>query len=399
MRSGKLRIAFFGNFGTGNLGNDGSLEAMLDAVREMRPDAELTCICPDPLRVTAKYGIHAVPVNWPRPERRWFRLANVVLLKAPSKLADLIYAFNRTRDLDVVIMPGTGLLASIGEPIFGWPYHLFSWCLASRLNGGRLLFVSTGAGPIPNPISRCMMTSAARLASYRSFRDADSRARLLQFGLHSEGDPVYPDVAFGLRPPPVHRNNNPRLTIGVGVMAYHGWRSTRRERDSIYEAYRAKITDFIIYLLDRGYTVRLIIGEDTDQLAVDHVLAAIRCNSRHYDGVVAEPACSLDEVMGQMSTTDVVIATRFHNVICSLMAGRPLVCLGYSAPHEELMEKMGLATFFQNVESFDTDLLIRQLDTLLCERHEHESRIRRICRDYRKLLARQNATLATSYLR
>src|ERR671925_41209 len=40
-----IRVGLFGLFGNGNSGNDGSLEAMLDFLRQARPDAELTCIC------------------------------------------------------------------------------------------------------------------------------------------------------------------------------------------------------------------------------------------------------------------------------------------------------------------------------------------------------------------
>src|SRR5687768_3014861 len=62
-------IGFLGLFGAGNFGNDGSLEAMLYAVRRARPDAELLCICGDPAAVTDAFGIRSVPIDIPYRRR------------------------------------------------------------------------------------------------------------------------------------------------------------------------------------------------------------------------------------------------------------------------------------------------------------------------------------------
>ena len=44
----RQRIALFGNFGTGNLGNEATLQAMLYNLRSHLPNAEISCICPGP---------------------------------------------------------------------------------------------------------------------------------------------------------------------------------------------------------------------------------------------------------------------------------------------------------------------------------------------------------------
>src|SRR5581483_3166008 len=70
----RLKIALFGNFGTGNLGNDCTLQAMLWNLRTHVTGAEITCICPNPETVASTYNIPAFPIRAPFPYRELFRM-------------------------------------------------------------------------------------------------------------------------------------------------------------------------------------------------------------------------------------------------------------------------------------------------------------------------------------
>ena len=63
------------------------------------------------------------------------------------------------------------------------------------------------------------------------------------------------------------------------------------------------------------------------------------------DHVVAEHAQSLTEVMQQISETELLVATRFHNVVCGLMMGRPVISLSYARKNDVLLADMGLGAF------------------------------------------------------
>jgi polysaccharide pyruvyl transferase WcaK-like protein len=54
---------FFGNFGTGNFGNEVTLQTMLHHLRARFPEAKVACICTDPNVLSAKQQIHAVPIS------------------------------------------------------------------------------------------------------------------------------------------------------------------------------------------------------------------------------------------------------------------------------------------------------------------------------------------------
>jgi len=44
----KKTVTFFGNFGTQNLGNEYTLQAILQNVRKVLPEAAFNCVCTDP---------------------------------------------------------------------------------------------------------------------------------------------------------------------------------------------------------------------------------------------------------------------------------------------------------------------------------------------------------------
>ena len=110
--------------------------------------------------------------------------------------------------------------------------------------------------------------------------------------------------------------------------------------------------------------------------------------------LMANTARSLNDVMHQMADCDAVVATRFHNVICALLMGKPTISVGYAAKFDVLMADMGLAAFCQNVEQLDVDLLQRQLRQLLEKREEVACAIRTRTREYQDQLRRQEAVLA-----
>ena len=224
-----------------------------------------------------------------------------------------MHAVRQTRRLDLLLIPGTGILDDFSTGPWGVPYALFRWCLAARLQGARIAFVSIGAGPIRHPLSRWFMKSAARLAHYRSYRDEISRDYMRSIGFPVGVDPVYPDIAFLLPEPaaPQRVSDRAAATVGVGVMAYYGWSNDQREGQSIYDAYVAKMAGFVCWLLERGHPVRLLMGEIADDRAVQDVLrlVALAKPDLAEGWLLAEPAASLRDVMKQIAETDLVVAT------------------------------------------------------------------------------------------
>jgi len=404
MHTKTKRIALFGYFGEGNIGNDASLEAMVVFLRRARPKAELVCVCGRIQRVLADYHIPVILVNWPRPANFLFWSLNGLLFKVPGRLVDLFYTLKAVQQFDVMIIPGTGILDDFGDRPWIMPYALFKWCLAARITGVRVLFVSIGAGPMNHPLNRWLLKSAARLAHYRSYRDAVSKNFMESIGIDTRMDPVYPDLVFKLQIPPslaIPREEEDPVRVGVGVMRYYG--PTGRHADhgrEIYETYVKKITLFVVWLLDHDYRVRLLIGDLDDQIVVDSIVNAVRAEKigLPIEQFVSEPTQSFNDLTRQIAETDIVVASRFHNLICALKLTKPTISLGYRQRHEELMAETGLGAFCQRIEELDVDRLIDQFTTLALRRKDFARVIRDKTLVYQKRLRLQEDVLTATLL-
>jgi polysaccharide pyruvyl transferase WcaK-like protein len=396
------RIGLFGLFGTGNSGNDGSLEAMLRFVRQVRPDAEITCICGAHRgaseSVARSLHVATTPIGIPPPEHRALRMLDRLLLTLPRRIASLVHAVRRARKLDALIVPGTGILDDFGGSPFGMPLALLAWCFVAKLRGALVAFVSIGAGPIHHPLSRWLMRSAAALADYRSYRDTVSKEFMEGIGFDAREDAVFPDLAFKLPAPasPARQYPDGRLLVGVGIMTYLGWRNDARRGAATYQTYLDKITAFVLWLLDGDHAVRVLMGDTNDQRAVSDLLANVAIARPDLpDGrLLFDPMSSLHDLMGQIAETDVVVATRFHNIVCALKLGKPAVSIGYADKNDVLMAEMGLGSFCQHVERLDLRWLIAQFNQLTAERARYEHGIGQANRAARKRLDHQDALLA-----
>jgi polysaccharide pyruvyl transferase WcaK-like protein len=368
-------IAFWGNFGTGNWGNECTLQAIVHNARERLPEAQLLCICSEPADTEQRHGLRAFPISYTRHRgggRHPQRLAKPlrVLRRASLELRDWVRMLAVARNLDAMVMTGTGMLTDDSEGVFGLPYDMFKWSAAAKACGSKIFFMSVGVEPIDSPISRFFIVTALRLADYRSYRDLQSKAHLQRVGFDADGDAVYPDLAFSLpkamtaRSPTAPRE---RPRVAVGIYNYRGRGQGSAEDAAAYRHYLDKVGSFVMWLLERHYDVRVIIGDLSYDEPVLGDLRRILENmdvARYRGRLDDEPAASVEEVMRQIADVDVVVASRFHNVLLGLLLGKPVVSISYNEKNDALMAEMGLSKYCQSIDRLDFDRLIEQFSDI-----------------------------------
>ena len=208
------RVAFFGNFGTQNLGNEYTLAAMLANARRRMPGAELICICTDPKDTAARHGVTATSMSYRyssaflaaarrMSEARVVRALRRLFVRVPREVVEMVRAFRSLKGVSMLVMTGTGMLSDVGIGPFDLHWEILKWSAVAKLRGAKLAFASVGVGPIASRASRWIVKRALSLADYRSYRDAWSRSYLQSIGFESSRDRVCPDLAFSL-PPQVH---------------------------------------------------------------------------------------------------------------------------------------------------------------------------------------------------
>lgn len=341
------RVGIFGYFGNGNLGNEGSLAAFLAFVRREHPELRLFCIAADPEAVRRDHGIPAARMMAYRGTSAEGRLGTVK--KVGGRLADLPRTFALLRGVDVLVVPGTGVLEKTPDVRpWGMPYWLFLTTLMCRLRGGKVALVCVGADPPRSRATRWLYRTTVSLSDHCSYRDPESREAMAVLGGDVRGEASH-DLAFSLPAPTCGDAHRGRVV--VGVMRYEGApddpdRGPGRVRD-----YASTMVAFIRQVLATGREVVIVVGDEADRpLAAEIVRSASDASSSGGREVRVSPAASLDAVMREMDGADLVVATRFHHLICSLKMLRPTVSIGYAVKSEHLMTRFGLGDYALEIE-------------------------------------------------
>jgi polysaccharide pyruvyl transferase WcaK-like protein len=439
------RITFFGNFGTQNLGNECTLQAIIHNTLKRLPDAKVQCLSTVPEDTAARHNIAAFPStaawpDWvtaclkryrsrraksqplagslrsrsrgqPRPageksskradsleagsesKARLAKWLRIMFIQMPKELLHWAKGPWMMKGSDVLIVPGTGLVSDYLTGPFGWTYDIFKWSIIARICRVKVLFVGIGVGPICHPLSKWFTRAAFRLADYRSYRDSASKEYMRGIGFRSNGDRVCPDLAFGLPSsmfPQRPLGIDQKPVIGVGLKDYYGPRGVGDRPDAnAYHGYLKTIAGFIAWLRTHGYPVRVLIGDilyDTNVKRDFINLVNARGMGQAYGGVVSEPVMTVEQLLLQLAATDIVISPRFHNLVLALMLNKPVIALSDHQKLDSLMAGLGFEEYCVPLRNLDVDTLVKQLTKLERNAGKLKPCIKQKVEEYREAL-------------
>jgi polysaccharide pyruvyl transferase WcaK-like protein len=398
--SKKSKIAFFGIFGMQNLGNECTLQAILHNAREQLPGREIYGISYGPDDTSRRHNVTSVAVsqqNFDGVVRR-SGLARLLRIcrRIPGELLDWVKTIRILRGTDLVVMTGTGMLTDYSTNAVGFPYSVFRWAVAARLAGCKVRFVGVGVGPIYERLSRFFIRHALSLADYRSFRDQFSKNRIAKLCFDSGRDPVFPDLAFSL---PTNlfpqRPNRTRRTrqVGLGVMDHRDVHlSNPNEHQAEYSAYLEKMCDFVSWLVEHGYAVRILQGDAKhDRSTRAELKARLEQRGIRYDqaGIVDEDTTTVEELVAQLAKVDIIVSPRFHNLLLGLMLNIPVVSISYDPKNDALLEGFGLGKYRQALTDLDVQKLIDQFIDLEARADELTPTFSKKAAECRSLLEEQ----------
>jgi polysaccharide pyruvyl transferase WcaK-like protein len=401
-----MRIALFGHFGVQNMGNECTLQAMLHNLRDRLPDAEIYSICSNPEDTRTRHNLRSVAINAVQlakntsrqPRRPLTKVLRMLFVHVPVELVEWCRAFHAMKGTDILAMTGTGMLTDANTSSFGMPYEIFKWACVARLRGCRVKFVSVGVGPFDEELSRFFTRAALSLADYRSYRDHESKSRLELIGFNSAEDSVIPDLAFSLPRSVLPESSGSRthpVVVGVGVMNHYyygpgyGPTGVAALPDATHLAYLSKMADFVVWLIERNYAVRILHGDASCDARARADLRAqiekrgVSCG----DGrIVDEDILSVTDLVSQIAATDVVVAPRFHNLVLALMLDKPVMSVSYDAKADSLLESFGLGKYRQPIGDLNVGRLIEQFSDLETKFQPLRRGVRRTTEEYREAL-------------
>lgn len=413
------RIAFYGNFGSGNLGNECTLQVVVEHVRQNWPDAQLLCLCTVPDDVQVRHNMKAARAaladsgwTWaelardsatPPPEpvhrdgaaRLVTKMLRLTFQRVPRELLQWVQGFLLLFHADMLVIPGTQIVSDYLCGPSGWPYDIFKWSTLATLCRADLIFLSIGVGPIRHPLSRWLISTSLRVARYRSYRDEHSRRYAASIGLPTERDAVYPDLAFSLAQRHLVRADSATRTrhiVGLGLKDYSGASDESTART--YDAYLNTMADFVAWLHEHDYGVRLLIGDLQYDLKPQREFCEL-LRRRHISVqpplLVAESPYGVDELLAQLASTDFVVSPRLHNLILATLLEKPVIALSDHAKLDSLLAELGLADYRVPLEGLGVERLISCFTSLAQDTERVKTHLRGKTERYRHALQEQYA--------
>jgi polysaccharide pyruvyl transferase WcaK-like protein len=159
----------------------------------------------------------------------------------------------------------------------------------------------------------------------------------------------------------------------------------------VYQDYLATLVNFSEWSLAKGNDVRLLIGDLADVPTKKEFRGLLRENLSDRDGghIIDEQVRCPEDVLRQIEATDIVVATRFHNVLFALLCCKPVIAISFHAKCYSLMSEMGMSAYCIDINSLKDDTLIERFCHLETNAAEVKVRIRRKVREFRSALDEQ----------
>jgi polysaccharide pyruvyl transferase WcaK-like protein len=393
------RICFFGHFGSSNFGNEITLQTVLHHVRSRLPGVQVACICTEPENLAATQKIESVPIRRvigksSKPRTRIGRWLRRVFVEMPAEPYRWFDAYKTLKRADMFVVPGTGLLTDAYGLLSWGPYNLFKWSLVARLRRCKLLVVSVGAGPLYSVLGKYFVKSALSFADFRSYRDDASMNYLKGIGFPTNSDRVYPDLVFSLPEaiiPHDGEKQKVRTIVGLGLMGNAGKYSAAKPAGITYEAYLDNLVVFAEWLLAHDYDIRLLLGEVGEWTVSQEFKTRLKMRLGAYDEerIIDEPPRSVEQLLSQLATTDMVVATRFHNVLLALVLNKPVIAISFHHKCASLMTDMRLSEYCHDINDMDAGRLIEQFQDVEKNAEKLKPVIRQRVEEFRKELDEQ----------
>jgi polysaccharide pyruvyl transferase WcaK-like protein len=164
---------------------------------------------------------------------------------------------------------------------------------------------------------------------------------------------IAPDLVFAY-PASTQANPEPGRLV-VGVMAFYGKGDDPVRGVEVRRRYVATMTDSLAQVAEVGNHIVIVSGDRVD-IDVAHDLRTAVLAARpdlSDDAVIVREFTTFSELTEEMRRAEIVIPSRFHNLICALRLARPTVSAGYAPKNHELMLALGLDEYSQTMEHLD----------------------------------------------
>lgn len=213
--------------------------------------------------------------------------------------------------------------------------------MIAKLFGKKTAIYSQSIGPL-NKKGEYRMKQLARYVDLILARDVFSEDVLKKVGISSERYKLTEDAAFLLE----YDNSESSVSSKVAAISVRGWKHDGR--DNVH--FQNMIAEFVKILVDQGYSIEFISTCQGLEGYVDDSKVAQtiynKLDSKYQEKVVVnDKYYNLDDFRLYIRQFNMVIGTRLHMCILSLIAGIPAFNISYEIKGKEVYKYCGLSKY------------------------------------------------------
>ncbi len=336
-----MKILLSGYYGFDNAGDDAVLFAIVQALREIIPDVDITVLSNQPEKTAQQFGVKAVD--------RWGKTS---LPKA-------------IKDCDVLISGGGSLLQDVTSKN-GILYYLGVIKLAQMMRK-KVIVYAQGIGPVNEPRNRALVAKILNKVQAITVRDFDSRRELMEMGVYRE-IMVAVDPVLGISADSIDEAQGLQLLRGAEagyidgkkmlMVAARNWKHSDRFFKEIAESCDA--------MAEQGWQVVFVPFHYPEDVEAGRNIASLMKR----DAVVLSGNYSPQETMAVLKNADLIMGMRLHSLIMGAALLKPMVGLSYDPKVTSFMQLLRQPDCYP-VDSVEAAQLIRSMNRL-SQQTDHE---------------------------
>lgn len=304
------RIVISGYYGFGNAGDEAMLAAILEALFEAIPDAEVTVISGSPKQTAQKHGVKAV---------------------GRLDIGKIVRAISRC---DLLISGGGSLLQDVTSDRSLY-YYLTVIRMALFWHKPVMLYAQ-GIGPLRKETARRMVGKVLNRVNLITVRDQRSKDELRSLGVTVPPIEVTADAVLGMHPVDVkigwrllskYKVGGINPKIGISVRSWKQFTSYRAELAKTLDALQEREKAQIVFIPMQH-------PDDTNEAKA--IQALMRTPS-----ISLEESYTTTELLALTGCMDLVIGVRLHALVFASLMGRPVVGISYDPKIANFLHMIG----------------------------------------------------------
>lgn len=324
------KVVISGFYGFHNIGDEAILKTLVRQLRTIDPEVDITVLSQSPEETAAKFDVRAIKRN---------------------ALFQVLWAILRCQ----VLLSGGGSLLQDDTSARSIHYYL-GIIHMGLLFRKRVFLVSNGIGPLVRPSNRKRVARTLNRVTFITLRDARSYALLESIGVKPEKMAVTSDMVMGMEMESL--DAGAEILSKVGVPSDSAKRRVAiaiREKDFREAAHKTALLNLANALAEK-FTVIFVPFYYKNDTKIHATL----------NGDVGEAVYFIQEkynsaeFMSLIQNMDILVGSRLHSLVFSVVAEKPFVGVSYDPKIESFLEMIGERPVC-SMKDFDAEAIYRQV--------------------------------------